>query len=187
MPNPRLATRYAKSLIDLAVETDQLEVVFRDMEFLYKACRGSRELESFIKSPVINADKKIKIFHILFKDKLGELSWRFCDLLIKKGRESYLPEIAQAAIRQYRVIKHIRQVKITTAVAMDESLKNEIIDKVKSEIPDQQIELLTSVKEELVGGFLLETDNSVFDASIRRDLRDIKKQFNINVYVRSIR
>ena len=34
MNNPRLATRYAKSIIDLAVEKDLLEVVYNDMRFI---------------------------------------------------------------------------------------------------------------------------------------------------------
>jgi F-type H+-transporting ATPase subunit delta len=187
MPNPRLASRYAKSLIDLAVETGQLEAVFNDLQLLSGICRNSRDLVNFIKSPVINADKKEKIFHTLFNDKISVLTDKFCKLLIRKGREIYLPEIAHAGIQQYRHIKNIRQVKITTAVPLDESLREEIVQKIKREIPGQNIELHTAVKEDLIGGFVLETDNSLFDASVLRDLKDIKKQFLENVYVSNIR
>nr|MBP6477558.1 F0F1 ATP synthase subunit delta [Chitinophagaceae bacterium] len=34
MPNPRLATRYAKALLDLAVEKGQLEQVYADMQWI---------------------------------------------------------------------------------------------------------------------------------------------------------
>lgn len=187
MPNPRLASRYAKSLIDLAVETDQLDPVFRDLQLLATTCKMSRELVSFIKNPVINADKKEKIFHILFEGKLTILTDRFCKLLIRKGRETYLPEIAAAGVAQYRHLRNIREVKITTAVSLDDSLREAIVTKIKSEIPGQQIELETAVNKDLIGGFVLETDNNLFDASILRDLRDVKKQFLKNVYVRDIR
>lgn len=187
MPNPRLASRYAKSLIDLAMETGQLEAVFHDMKLLNVTCNESRELVNFIRSPIINADKKKKIFFAIFQGQLSDLTSRFCNLLISKGREEYLPEIAQSAIRQYRKIRNIQQVKITTAVPMDEELKTGIIEKVKSEIPEQKIELLTQVNEDLIGGFVLETENTVFDASILRDLKDVKSQFLKNVYIRNIR
>lgn len=187
MPNPRLASRYAKSLIDLAKETGQMDVVFNDLKMLEAACKGSRPFVSFIKSPVISADKKEKIFHILFSEKVTPLTDKFCKLLIKKGRESYLPEIAHAGIQQYRIIKNIRQVKITTAMPLEGVLKQDIMDKVKSEIPDEHIELLTEVNENLIGGFVMETDNTLYDASIARDLKDIKKQFMENVYIRNIR
>ncbi len=187
MPNPRLAERYAKSVIDLAVETKQLDAVFRDMNLLKASCKTNKDLVSFLKSPVIHADKKEKIFTAIFGKKVSELTYKFSVLLIKKGREGFLPEIAAAAIRQYRRIKHIRQVKMTTAVALSEELKSEIIEKIKSEIPDQQIELVMNVKKDLIGGFVLETNNTIFDASISRDLQDIKKQFTSNAYIYNIK
>ena len=186
MPNPRLAARYAKSLTDLAIEVDQLDAVFRDMVSFHATFDGSRELVNFLRSPVINADKKEKIFTVIFGSRISELSLKFVVLLIKKGREGALPEIARAVIARYRQIKNIREVKITTATALSEPVKQALIDKIKSEIPDQQIELTTAVREQLIGGFVLETDNTVFDASIARDLRDIKKQFNKNVYIADI-
>lgn len=187
MPNPRLASRYAKSLIDLAQETGQLDIVFNDLQLLEAACRESRPFVSFIKSPVINADKKEKIFHILFSDKIAALTDKFCKLLIRKGRENYLPEIAHAGIQQYRIIKNIRQVRVTTAMPLEGALKEDIIAKIKTEIPGEHIELLTVVNEDLIGGFILETNNTLYDASIQRDLSDVKKQFSENVYIRSIR
>jgi F-type H+-transporting ATPase subunit delta len=187
MPNPRLASRYAKSIIDLAVETGQLDVVFSDMQLLSEVCASNRDFVSFIKSPVINADKKEKIFHILFEGRISDLTDRFCKLLIKKGRERYLPEIADAGIRQFRGLRNIRRVKITTAAPMDEALRGDITRKIKSEIPDEHIELQTAVNEALIGGFVLETDNNLFDASVLRDLKDVKKQFMKNLYIRDIR
>ena len=57
----------------------------------------------------------------------------------------------------------------------------------KSETKLQQIELETAVKEELIGGFVLEFNNNLVDASVQRDLRDVRKQFEKNVYVQQIR
>ena len=56
MPNPRLATRYAKSLIDLAIEKGQLEKIFADMQWLQAVCKGNRDFVNVLRSPVIKAD-----------------------------------------------------------------------------------------------------------------------------------
>ena len=61
MPNPRLAARYAKSLIDLAIEKDQLEKVFADMQWLQAVCKSNRDFVTLLRSPVIKADTKRKI------------------------------------------------------------------------------------------------------------------------------
>ena len=51
----------------------------------------------------------------------------------------------------------------------------------------QTFEVETHVKNELIGGFLLETGGVLVDASILRDLKDIHKQFMNNDYLHKIR
>ena len=100
MPNPRLATRYAKSLIDLSVERGQLEVVYRDMQYLQQVCKASRDFVNLLRSPVIKADKKQAIIKAITKDKVSELTAVFINLMINKSRESDMPEIVEAFITQ---------------------------------------------------------------------------------------
>ncbi|MEJ7769515.1 MAG: ATP synthase F1 subunit delta [Chitinophagaceae bacterium] len=187
MNNPRLAGRYAKSLIDLATEKDQLEPVYQDMLFLHSICKSSREFVNLLKSPVIKADKKAQIMDAITKDKVGVLTASFNQLMIAKGREETLPEIAEAFIDMYNSIRGIHKVKLTTAQPVSEELKNSIVDKFSIDTPMQQIELEAVVKEELIGGFVLEFNNNLVDASISRDLKDIKKQFSENIYIQKIR
>src|ERR1700761_5330152 len=115
-PNPRLAGRYAKSLLDLSIEKDQLATVYKDMLFLQAICKGSRELVNLLKSPVINSDKKDKILDAVSAGKIGELTATFNKLMIRKGREGYLPEVIDAFIQQYKDLNGIHTVKLTTAM-----------------------------------------------------------------------
>jgi F-type H+-transporting ATPase subunit delta len=96
-------------------------------------------------------------------------------------------EIASAVIDQYNAIKGIHKVKLTTATPVSEELKQGIESKIRSERGLDKIELETAVDETLIGGFVLEFDDNLLDASILRDLKDIKKQFSQNLYVHSIR
>ena len=187
MPNPRLAGRYAKSLIDLAVERNQLEAAHKDMLYLQSMTQSSREFVTFLRSPVIKGDKKQKIVDALTQGKIGELTAAFVRLLINKTREEHLPEIVGSFITLYNTMKGIHKVKLSTAEPVSDSLKEAIVNKIKGETSLQKIELETAVKPELIGGFMLEFDNNLVDASIARDLRDIKKQFSLNVYVPQIR
>ncbi len=187
MQNPRLAGRYAKSIIDLAVEKDQLEVVYKDMLYLQSICKSSREFVSLLKSPVIKGDKKQQILDVVTKDKVSVLTASFNELMVKKGREESLPEIVNAFIDMYNNIKGIHKVKLTTAQPVSEELKQRIVDKFTATTSLQHIELEAAVNESLVGGFVLEFNNTLVDASILRDLKDIKKQFMDNSYIQKIR
>ena len=183
MSNARLAGRYAKSLLGLASEQGQLEAVYADMKYLHAVCEASSEFVNLLRSPIIKADQKNSIINAVTKDKVSLLTNSFTVLLVKKGRESDLPEMANAFIEQYNEIKGIHQVTLTTAVEVSADLKKAIEEKVKAENQFATVELTTKIDESLIGGFVLEFDNNLLDASIARDLRDIKKQFTNYTFV----
>ena len=187
MLNPRLAGRYAKSLIDLAVERNQLEQVHDDMQYMRALIKASSEFASLLRSPVVPVITKSKAITAVTNGKLTELSAAFINLLITKNREYFLVDIVEAAINQYNKIKGIHKVKLTTAVALTEEAKTAIVVKIKRDTTMEHILLETVVKDELIGGFILEFNNNLVDASIRRDLRDVKKQFDDNIYVKAMR
>jgi len=187
MINPRLAERYAKSLIDLAKETNQLNEVNEDMKFLQNICKNNRDFVAILDSPIIPEDKKNKIIESVTKDKLSELTAKFMKLLAFKNREASLPEIVSSYIEQYNVIKGIHKVKLTTATEISENLKNTFIDKIKAANNISTIELESIVDEKLVGGFVLEMDGKLVDASVLRDLKDVRKQFQDNEWIHKLR
>ncbi|MCW3461914.1 ATP synthase F1 subunit delta [Chitinophaga nivalis] len=186
MQNPRLASRYAKSLIDLVQELNQLEVVHTDMLFLQQVMKSNPDVVSLLKSPIIKADKKQKILAAVLDGRVSATTLTFINLLVNKARESNLPEMAIEFTRQYNVLKNISPVKITTATPLDAATLDVIKQKVAAE-SNQQIQLETAVNPALIGGFVLEANDRLFDASILRDLKDIKQQFNKNIYVSDIR
>lgn len=187
MQNPRLAIRYAKSLLDLAQEQGMLEEVFNDMKLLDNICKTSREFANVLKSPIIKEDKKNQIIESVTAGRISLLTASFIKLLGTKSRESNLPEIISAFIEQYNVVKGIHKVKLTTAIEVSDEMKNDFINKVKASEGVKHIELETVVDEDLVGGFVLEMEGYLADASIRRDLNDVQKQFMNNDYIQKLR
>jgi len=187
MPNPRLASRYAKSLIDLSIEKGQLEKIFADMQWLQQVVKSSHEFAGLLRSPIIKADKKKKIVDAVINGRVSAITSTFIQLLILKGRENYLPEIVAAFINQYKEHKNIYEVKLTTALPVDESVKNAVIDQIRKTSEMQNIELKTEVNADLIGGFVLEAGDKFIDASVAYDLKQIARQFENNDFVYKIR
>ena len=187
MQNPRLASRYAKSLLDLAVEQNQLETTLMDTQLLQAVGRQSRDFANMLRSPIIKADKKQQIINAVLGDKLGTLTKAFINLLVNKGREANLPEIADAFISQYNELKNIQTVKLSSAAPLTDSVKETIRSEVLASMPGAQIELKEEIRPELIGGFVLQVGDILVDASIRRDLNDVKAQFLKNIYVAELR
>lgn len=187
MNNPRLAGRYAKSLLDLATEQNQVEQVYNDMKWLNGVCKTNPDFVAVLSSPIIKADKKQVILKAVTDGKISNLSGAFIDLLVRKTRESNLHEIVHAFIDQYNKINNIQRVKITTASPLSDDLKHAIMVNVKNAMPTKSFEIETAIKDELIGGFTLETGGQLVDASILRDLKDIQKQFMDNEFLHKIR
>jgi F-type H+-transporting ATPase subunit delta len=187
MNNPRLAGRYAKSLLALAIEQNNLDAVYTDIKALESIAKTNPDFTRLLSSPVIGADKKGKIISAVLNDKVNPLTSSFLQLLIRKTRESNLDEIVRAFLEQYNELKQIHHVKVTTATPISDELKDAIVKKVKSDTGVENIELETLVEEELIGGFKLEMRGNLVDASIQKDLRDVRRQFADNIYVHKIR
>jgi F-type H+-transporting ATPase subunit delta len=187
MLNPRLAARYAKSVLDLAVEKGKLEEVYADMQWFVSVNRSNPDVLNLFRSPVIKGDKKIKIIEAVTAGKLNEITNAFIRLMILKGREYFFPEVATAFITQYKQHKNIHTVKLTTAVAISDSLKKEIVDQVKKNPEMRNIELETKVDENIIGGFVIQTGDQLIDASIAYDLKAIARQFENNDFIYKLR
>lgn len=181
MKEPRVAQRYAKSLIDLSEEKGCLADSLADMESLIAIGKASKELRLLLASPVVKADKKISIFNSIFGGKLSDLSLKFITILTKKRREVLLMEIAHAFISQYRNIKNIVSAEIRSAVALDESVRKQIIEKLTGNA--SSVELAETVDPELIGGFVVRVGDLQVDASVANDIRDLKRTFNTNSYI----
>lgn len=187
MPNPRLASRYAKSILDLAVETNQLEKIFADIKWLQDILKTNRDFLNLLRSPIIKADKKKKILDAVLEKRVSELTAAFITLLVGKNRESNLPEIITSFISLYKQHKNIHTVKLTTAVPVSDDMKKAIVGQVKKSSGYENIELEEKVDENIIGGFVLQIGDKLVDASIAYDLKAIAKQFENNDFIYKIR
>ncbi|MBL7746567.1 MAG: ATP synthase F1 subunit delta [Chitinophagaceae bacterium] len=187
MPNPRLATRYAKSLVDLAIEKGQLETVFADMSWLHSVCKTNRDFVNVLRSPIIKADVKKKIIEAVTNGRISEMTAAFNRLIVTKGRESNLPEITHAFIEAYKTKKNIHTIKLSTATPASDEIKKAIIEQVKKSAGFENVELEEKVDADLIGGFVLQIGDKLVDASIIYDLRAIAKQFENNDFVYKVR
>jgi len=187
MTNPRLAHRYAKSLIDISQEKGQLETVFNDMLLLQKIIKDNRDFLTLLRSPVIPPDKKLKVVEAVTTSRVSELTALFTRLLITKGREAFLPEVITAFIKTYKELKKIHIVKLTTAVPVSSAIKNAFVEQIKKTTAIENIEMEVNVDEKIIGGFVLQTGDQLIDASVAYDLREIAKQFRNNDFIYNIR
>lgn len=187
MQNPRLASRYAKSILDLAIERGELEKVYADVQWLQAVCKSNRDFVNLLRSPIIKNDTKRKIIEAVTAGNISELTAGFNRLLVAKNRERFLPEIVNAFIAAYKAHHKIRTVQLTTATPVTDSMRSAIVEQVKKSAGFEKVEVEEKVNPELIGGFVLQVGDQLIDASVAYDLRAIAKQFENNDFIYKIR
>jgi len=183
MRETRVSNRYAKALFELSVELKQLEETKDDMELIHLVCKQNRELVLMLKSPVIKETKKQSILRGIFEKKLSDLSFKFLMVITKNGREELIKEIAVQFIAIYKEFKNILPTTLTSAIQLDAVTREKIVA-LMADKTNAQIELTEEVRDEIIGGFILEFDNKQYDASILRQIIDLRKEFDINLYLK---
>ncbi|MFN0216933.1 MAG: ATP synthase F1 subunit delta [Saprospiraceae bacterium] len=180
----RIATRYAKSLIELAVEQGKLAQVSTDIQSLASSV-ANRDLKLMLKSPIISADKKNAALNAIFGKQMDSLTMAYLTLLVNKGREGYLPEIASEFVEQYKNLQKITTVKVISATPLSDGVLADLKSRLlKSGITNANLEMESSIDPELLGGFVLEFDNKRYDASIANKLLELKSEFKKNLYIK---
>lgn len=184
MSSYRLSARYAKSLLDLAIEKNQLTEVFNDVSYFNEVLKNVRELLLLLRNPVIHTDKKQKIVDQIFGSRFNTITKEFFKLVISKRREEFLPEFATEFIAQYNKHKNITVVKVTTAVPVDNYSLTHIRELLKTDSSLTNIEFQTKVDENIIGGYVLQYGDKLYDASIARALEVLDNNFLDNSYIK---
>lgn len=172
----KLAIRYAKALFQLAIENSSLDEVYNDCLLLQKSIEDNKDFNTFLQNPVIKAEKKNQILESIFTGKINAVTLGFLELIVKKGRENSLDDITGQFVNLYMAKKNILVATLTTAHNISEGSKKKIVDYL-AKITGQEIQLQQSIDKELIGGFVINYNDKIMDASIKKKLHQLNKQF----------
>ena len=183
MKSTRLSSRYAKSLLLLVEEQDTLEVTLSDMKHVVAVCSENKDLSLLLKSPIVKSDKKTSILTEIFSKSVSDITMAFIQIITTKKREIYLEGIAKSFISLYKSHKNIETVTLTTANPIDDITKSEILDYVKKN-GKSDVELSEIIDKKIIGGMVVKVGDKQLDASVIRDIKELRKTFNKNLYIK---
>ena len=178
-----VGSRYAKSLLNLAIENGQLEPVYNDMLLIRSVSKSNPDFVNMLESPLIKTDKKQSIIKLLFEGKVHELTMKFMMLMAEKKREGYLDDISFSFVDQYKQHKNIVTAVLSSAFKLDSDTKSKILSIIKESF-NGTVEIEEKIDANLIGGFKIKIGDRQVDASVQRKLNDLKKSFSHNPFVK---
>ena len=182
MKQSRATIRYAKALLELSIEQNSLENSYHDMLLIDSVCSESKDFALLLKSPIVKADHKLKIFKDIFEGKLSKSSMMFINIILTKKRESLILGISKSFIALYKQYNNIESAIIKTAVPISQQLKEEVLAYIKSET-NNSVELTEIVDAKIIGGAIIKMGDKQLDASVSTELAELRQVFNKNLYL----
>ena len=174
MSEIRVATRYAKSIFDLAIEKKVLEKVVDDAKAFIDISDKNHAFENMLKSPIVTSDKKWTIIERIFP-KMNPMTLTFIKIVIRKNREAVLKKIFQQVVEMYKEKEGILSATVYTATPISERIKKDITAFLHKET-NSEIDLKTKVDENMIGGFLLQYEDKLIDASVASQLKSLRNK-----------
>ncbi|MDO9579980.1 MAG: ATP synthase F1 subunit delta [Bacteroidales bacterium] len=179
MNDSKISVRYSRALFQLALENKILDNINQDMILISEVCK-TKEAKELLSSPIIVPSEKEAILHKMFEDNVEKTTLSLIDLVVKNGREAFIPAIARVFIHETMKYKGITESVLTTAVEVNAKVKKQITDLI-SDLFKTKVELKANIDSKIIGGFILKVDDNYIDASIRNKLRKISKELKDNI------
>lgn len=177
MSKIQVASRYAKSLMDLAIERGVLEDVKKDIDQILATAASNRDFFLLLKSPIVSSDKKLNVLNALFSGSGHEIILRFFEIVTRKNRADVLHETALEFVKQYNQNQGIQVAEVTTAFELTPDLKAQFKEIIQEISGLEKVELVEKIDSEIIGGFVLKVNDRRMDESISGKLNEIKLQF----------
>ncbi|TAK54765.1 MAG: F0F1 ATP synthase subunit delta [Bacteroidetes bacterium] len=176
MKNTRAAYRYALAVLGVAEESKQLDAVSNDFDQMDTLLKTSRDFLHFLKSPVINTEKKKVVLEEVFKGRVNQLTFLFIQLMTSKGRENILPEIIQQfkALRDKRL--GILKAEVRSAVRLTPEQEQRLSEQLNKRT-GKTIHLQFKEDPSVLGGFTVQYEDTVLDGSVRSQLQALADRF----------
>jgi len=182
MKGTRAALRYAKAMLNLAIDLDKADEVNENMQLISATIEETKDLQIMLKSPIIKALVKKEALNTIFDASVNNISKGLIKQLVDNKRLAILNDVAKRYTIIYDHHKGTQIAKVTSAVPLTDELKDKILVKIK-EIVGKKITIENVIDPSILGGFVLRVGDKQFDASISGKLNNLRREFDDNFYV----
>ncbi|MFQ5989251.1 MAG: ATP synthase F1 subunit delta [Candidatus Methylomirabilales bacterium] len=170
-----VAKRYAKALVEVATEADALESVGAELSSVATLWDAEPAMTGFFSNPgVLLKDKAQTLTGLARQMELSPLLSRFLDLLLTRDRLQALPAIS----RVYQDLMNTRlgraQAVVTTTAPLAPDL-TESLRRQMTEVLGKSVLLESKVEPAILGGIVVQVNSTVYDGSLRTQLRQLRE------------
>jgi F-type H+-transporting ATPase subunit delta len=169
-----VAKRYARALFEIAVEKQALEQFERDLSAVNAAIQGDTDVQSFLSHPKIDAKLKKETVAGVLSGKLSDEVLSLVLLLIDRGRENVLSDVAKEFAALANEARGIVNATVYTAKPLSAPEQSLLTDHLGKAI-GKTVYMDNVADPSLVGGLIVRIGDHLYDGSVKGKLFRFKQ------------
>ncbi len=175
MKRNKHSKRYAVMFLN-SVGADRAPKALQDLLLLKALVQKSPELRGLLENPVFSRDeRKAALEAVGGEIGLSEDAVKFVDYLSEAGAAAALGEVADRAVAMYAERMNLCKAKVRTPVPLggeyDARLRAAL-----GKLTGREVEIQYVTDPSLIGGILVEVGSTMYDASLKGQLRLLKDE-----------
>lgn len=170
---------YSSSLYSACCEENCAKEVYDSLKIVEKLMKDNSEYIQIVSSANLSAEERESLIDKAFSENVHSLCLNFMKILAKKRIFNILVPCIEEYEKQYLKDNNITHATITTAFELSDDKKEQIVAKISKSTGKTIISEFV-VKKDIVGGIIIETENSSIDASIAGKLESIERYLSKN-------
>ena len=170
-----IAENYSDALYTLAMEEQQIDLYREQLTLVCESLCENKDFYTILQNPKLGKEEKKELLHKVYASSISQFLLNFLQLLIDKGRFSYIFDIKKQYVQRYYEEHNIVVAYVESAKSLSEDEKQRLHGALEKKL-QKQIELVVDVKEHLMAGVRIKVNDQVFDNTAKTRLKQLKKQ-----------
>ena len=170
-----VATAYARSVLELATERNVADATGAELAQIAELIESDTSLQTFLASPAVGEVHRTQAIAKAFDGRVSELVSNLLGVMSHKGRLGQIRQVAAAYADLLQDQKGIIEVDVTVAEKLTDAQLQEVRQKVGAALKHEVV-VRQYIDSSLIGGLLLRVEDRLFDASVKSQLRTIRRQ-----------
>lgn len=171
-----ISKTYGGALFELAVEENKVDSFAEEIQVLQQVFAENKELYSLMTHPKIIKEEKLQVMKNIFEGRVDSEILGFLSLIVTKDRYDEIDNILQYFLEQVKELKGIGVAYVTTAEALREEQKQQIVNRLLETTKYEQMEMHYAQDKSLIGGMVIRIGDRIVDGSIKTKLDELQKQ-----------
>ncbi len=173
----KTAKIYGSGLYDLAVEENLSEQIMTELEEVRRIFWENPDYQSLLGLPSIPKHERTKLIDEAFGDQVEQYLLNFLKILCERGIIMEFGGCCDEYTRRYRIDHNISEAIVYSAVALSESQKEALKNKLEK-TSGKTVILTEKLQPSLIAGVRVELDGKQLDGSLQGRLSGISRKLD---------